>query len=129
MYLLSVFIKYKWFHNTCKHIKRNEKNVVIEIGKCEKVFFFLCWPSLDIFFTTSYGLYFSQHYTYYKFQSFTHINHMPERQIHIGIIFQFQLIIYSFSFKNFLPCWDLNLGHPKYQADALPIEISRLGKC
>ena len=27
-----------------------------------------------------------------------------------------------------LPCRDLNLGLPKYQADVLPIELSRLGK-
>ena len=26
-----------------------------------------------------------------------------------------------------LPCWDLNLGPPKYQADVLPIELSRVG--
>ena len=29
--------------------------------------------------------------------------------------------------KNFLPCWDLNHRPPEYQANALPIELSRLG--
>ena len=29
--------------------------------------------------------------------------------------------------KNYLPCWDSNQLPPWYQADALPIELSRLG--
>ena len=29
--------------------------------------------------------------------------------------------------KNSLPCWDLNSQPPWYQADVLPIELSRLG--
>ena len=37
-------------------------------------------------------------------------------------------IFHLFSLKNSLPCWDLKLGPPEYQADVLPIELSRLGK-
>ena len=42
-------------------------------------------------------------------------------------IFKFKLINYLFSLTNSSLCRDLNLGPPKYQADALPIELSRLG--
>ena len=31
------------------------------------------------------------------------------------------------SLKNYLPCRDLNLGSPEYEADVLPIEPSGLG--
>ena len=32
-----------------------------------------------------------------------------------------------FHLKNYLACQYLNLGPPEFQADALPIELSRLG--
>ena len=37
------------------------------------------------------------------------------------------LINYIFSLKNSHPCWDLNLGSPRYQAYMLPTELSWLG--
>ena len=33
----------------------------------------------------------------------------------------------KFSLKNYCPCWDLNPGPPRYQADMLPTELSWLG--
>ena len=38
-------------------------------------------------------------------------------------LFEFGLIF----FEKFSPCQDLNPGLPEYQADVLPIELSRLG--
>ena len=35
--------------------------------------------------------------------------------------------IVAFKFESINPCRDLNPGPPKYQAHALPIELSRLG--
>ena len=55
---------------------------------------------------------------------------MPERQVHIGIIYLYSnsnKSSYLFSLKNSRPCRDLNPGPPRYQADMLPIELSWLG--
>ena len=39
----------------------------------------------------------------------------------------FQCVNYLFSLENYHPCQDFNPGSIEYQADALPIELSRLG--
>ena len=90
--------------------------------------------------TTIYGVYFSHHYTHITNYNLSlmlrvlvskHINHMPEGRRHIGIIYLYsnlnKSITYLFSSKNYLPFRNLNLEPPEYQADGLPIKLSRLG--
>ena len=43
-------------------------------------------------------------------------------------VFRIKHINYLISLKNFCPCRDLSIGPPQYQANALPIELSRLGQ-
>ena len=52
------------------------------------------------------------------------INHMPERQLHIARLYA---VAFKLKMKISLPCRDSNLKPPEYQADVLPIELSRLG--
>ena len=109
-----------------------------KVERLTKFFFLFLVLLVDyIFLTTFYGLYFNHqlHVKLNNFFKFLHVSWWPTvgsfHVMHLHLSFWlvgYQVVFLAdFALVISCPCWDLNPGPPRYQADMLPTELSWLG--